>query len=257
MNRTRPILAGIITALLPFLAVNVAHSAPVHKTSKTSVSKAKSAKNKKFSAKKTRASFIKAKSAAKKARPESGLTTAVSAVVPAAAIAAPDAANPYLAQANWSAGPTSSNSYLAGAGQAATANPYLAYRQQSVPSVTTAAEPARSQERPPASATNPYLAYPQHVEMLNPLDGPSAVLAQVKMALPGFSGGGEFSILPKIKTVYPTGEKPLKVITFKCPTELIGVTPPPVKILHEGVNLAMDGLNHSNLLPFNLQQVCM
>jgi hypothetical protein len=65
------------------------------------------------------------------------------------------------------------------------------------------------------------------------------------------------SILPKIKTVYPTGEKPLKVITFKCPTELIGVTPPPVKILHEGVNLAMDGLNRSDLLPFNLQQVCM
>lgn len=64
------------------------------------------------------------------------------------------------------------------------------------------------------------------------------------------------AILPTIKTVYPTGEKPLKVLTFKCPTELVGVTPPPTAALHQAVTLAFDGINKTNLLPFNMQQVC-
>jgi hypothetical protein len=64
------------------------------------------------------------------------------------------------------------------------------------------------------------------------------------------------AILPVVKTVYPTGEKPLKVLTFKCPTELVGITPLPTKALHELVNLAMDGINSTDLLPFNMQQVC-
>ena len=64
------------------------------------------------------------------------------------------------------------------------------------------------------------------------------------------------AILPRIKTVYPTGEKPLKVLTFKCPTELVGITPLPTKALHELVNVAMDGVNRTDLLPFNMQQVC-
>jgi hypothetical protein len=64
------------------------------------------------------------------------------------------------------------------------------------------------------------------------------------------------SILPVIKTVYPTGEKPLVVLNFKCPTEMLGITPPPMKLLHEIVNLGFDGLNKTNLLSFNLQQVC-
>ncbi len=64
------------------------------------------------------------------------------------------------------------------------------------------------------------------------------------------------AILPTIKTVYPTGEKPLKVLTFKCPTELVGVTPPPTAALHQAVSLAFDGINKTNLLPFNMQQVC-
>jgi hypothetical protein len=64
------------------------------------------------------------------------------------------------------------------------------------------------------------------------------------------------AILPTIKTVYPTGEKPLKVLTFKCPTELVGITPIPTKALHGLVNLGMDAINSANLLPFNMQQVC-
>jgi hypothetical protein len=75
-------------------------------------------------------------------------------------------------------------------------------------------------------------------------------------SLPGLPSG-DMQILPKIKTVYPTGDKPLVVLTFKCPTEIIGITTPPIKLLRSGVDLAMEGLNRSNLLPVNLQQVCM
>ncbi|HNH88937.1 MAG TPA: hypothetical protein PLX46_05915 [Thiobacillaceae bacterium] len=64
------------------------------------------------------------------------------------------------------------------------------------------------------------------------------------------------AILPTIKTVYPTGEKPLKVLTFKCPTELVGISPPTTKLLHDAVNFAFDGINKTDLLPFNMQQVC-
>jgi hypothetical protein len=80
---------------------------------------------------------------------------------------------------------------------------------------------------------------------------------------PGFSlpnlgriGLFEQSILPKIQKVYPTGEKPLVVVTFKCPTELVGIDTPSTIILHKVVNGGMDLVNKTNLLSFNLQQVC-
>jgi hypothetical protein len=117
----------------------------------------------------------------------------------------------------------------------------------------------------PSSATlasaNPYLAY-----TWKPSDSAggagSAVSAgsAVKppaLSLPSFSSNGRsFTLIPTIKTVYPTGEKPLVVVSFKCPTELIGVVPPPTAALHELVNAGLDGLNRTNLLSFNMQQVC-
>lgn len=66
----------------------------------------------------------------------------------------------------------------------------------------------------------------------------------------------EQAILPKIQTVYPTGEKPLVVVTFKCPTELVGIDTPSTVILHKAINGGMDLINKSNLLAFNMQQVC-
>jgi hypothetical protein len=80
-------------------------------------------------------------------------------------------------------------------------------------------------------------------------------LSDIKQSIPILSDSGE-SLLPTIKKVYPTGEKPLVVVSFKCPTELIGVAPPTIKILHELVNFGMDGINKTNLLSFNMQQVC-
>lgn len=102
---------------------------------------------------------------------------------------------------------------------------------------------------------NPYLAYQQPLAPVSPVKNLGAVIDSIKLALPSLPGDGQ-SLLPHIQTVYPTGEKPLVVLTFKCPTELIGVTPIPIKALHELVNLGMDGVNRSNLLSFNLQQVC-
>ncbi len=81
----------------------------------------------------------------------------------------------------------------------------------------------------------------------------SSILSSLKMMIPLT---GDSNILPTIKKVYPTGEKPLVVLNFKCPTEVIGITPPPMKLLHEAVNFGFDGLNKTNLLSFNLQQVC-
>ena len=80
-----------------------------------------------------------------------------------------------------------------------------------------------------------------------------SLFTSLKMMLPLT---GDSNILPTIKKVYPTGEKPLVVLNFKCPTEVIGITPPPMKLLHEAVNFGFDGINKTNLLSFNLQQVC-
>lgn len=81
----------------------------------------------------------------------------------------------------------------------------------------------------------------------------SSIFSTLKMMIPLT---GDANILPTIKKVYPTGEKPLVVLNFKCPTEVVGITPPPMMLLHEAVNFGFDGLNKTNLLSFNLQQVC-
>lgn len=112
---------------------------------------------------------------------------------------------------------------------------------------------------------NPYLPRPQPRET-----GVERVVEPVAAA-PQASSGGFFSglipsipllpdsgqsILPKITKVYPTGEKPLVVVSFKCPTEVVGITPPTIKLLHGAVDLGMAGINKTDLLSFDLQQVC-
>lgn len=64
------------------------------------------------------------------------------------------------------------------------------------------------------------------------------------------------SLLPDIRKVYPTGEKPLMILSFRCPAELVGIAPPPIKLLHGAIDLGMQQLNRTDLLSFNLQQVC-
>jgi hypothetical protein len=96
---------------------------------------------------------------------------------------------------------------------------------------------------PPSSAANPQPA------------APTASGFSLRSLLPDMPPSDQ-SILPSIKKVLPTGEKPLYVLTFKCPTELIGVTPIPTKALHGLVDGTFSVVNATNLLPFNMQQVC-
>jgi hypothetical protein len=158
--------------------------------------------------------------------------------------------------------------------------PALAVAQASEP---VAASPTPSQvtdaqhtATPAPSATNPYLVPQQwisapgaysassysasaHYAPVAPV-APQASVDQLVMKLKSSLNSiplfNDEAILPRIKTVYPTGEKPLVVLTFKCPTEAIGITTPPIKAMRELVNLGMAGANRTNLLPFNMQQVC-
>lgn len=107
----------------------------------------------------------------------------------------------------------------------------------------------------PATAVNPYASRQPVFAPIDPRKALNEFLYDVKMSLPRLPMEGQ-SLLPVIKTVHPTGEKPLVVVSFKCPTEMIGVTPLPTKLLHDLVNAGMDTVNKSNLLAFNMQQVC-
>ncbi len=121
--------------------------------------------------------------------------------------------------------------------------PAIAAAQPSIPVPTFAVPTAAASSYAPAMPM-------QTAASSNPF---SSIFSSLKMMIPLT---GDSNILPTIKKVYPTGEKPLVVLNFKCPTEVIGITPPPMKLLHEAVNLGFDGLNKTNLLSFNLQQVC-
>ena len=137
-------------------------------------------------------------------------------------------------------------------------NPYMnfSYSPQAQPTLTL---PTLS---PNNAANSPQKAplTTNHSAPVAPAQTPNSlnfIFADLKSLLPSLTLPGDVTtILPVIKTVYPTGEKPLVVINFKCPTEVIGITPPPMKALHELLNFGFDGLNKTNLLSFNLQQVC-
>jgi hypothetical protein len=111
---------------------------------------------------------------------------------------------------------------------------------------------------------NPYLAYQQTYQQTpqqttvpeSQTNNTGGLVNSLRSFLPSLPGTNGRSILPSIKRVYPTGEKPLVVLTFNCPTELIGITPIPIKALHGAVDYGFDAVNATNLLSFNMQQVC-
>lgn len=113
----------------------------------------------------------------------------------------------------------------------------------------------------PNSAALPIM--PPGVMVGSPFTGwkPMIPVTMVPVAVPAESelttnSAENRSFLPTFKKVYPTGEKPMVIITFHCPTELAGIATPSTKILHGVVDLGMGGINATNLLPFTLQQVC-
>ena len=145
-------------------------------------------------------------------------------------------------------------------------NPYL----QPNPFSPEAAKPPQGVFFPaiaktPSGASIPAIlsVLPNGIEGLPDMPSLSSITTQLKNLVPVQLLGllpvddGESHWPVSFKTVYPTGEKPLWVLTLKCPTEAaFGVAPPPVKLVHVILTTAMDGINSTGLLPVNLQQVC-
>lgn len=115
--------------------------------------------------------------------------------------------------------------------------------------------PALARTEPAPQLFAPIRVVPAEMARTEIRPGLGALIGGLVPSIPLLPESGR-SILPSVKKVYPTGEKPLVVVSFKCPTEVIGVTPPTIKALHDLVSLGMDGLNRTDLLSFNLQQVC-
>lgn len=140
--------------------------------------------------------------------------------------------------------------------------PLMAVPTMMAPQISMPSLPATSA---PGASANPYLAPPvasgaggreaatPALAKLDPLQDLNGLFNSVRNGIPALNGQ---DLLPTIKKVYPTGEKPLVILSFKCPTEMVGVSTPPMKALHEIINYAFDGINKTNLLSFNMQQVC-
>jgi|GEM_PF-2313278 len=123
---------------------------------------------------------------------------------------------------------------------------------------------------------NPYIVQPVTVTVATPpatfpwqaqvaTPAPSIAQAPATPAAPFAFGQDSYnakdanksrSILPTITKVYPTGEKPMVVVTFNCPTEMAGVATPTTKIIHSFFDLGFSAINATNALPWTLQQVC-
>lgn len=168
---------------------------------------------------------------------------------PSVAVAAPAAEKvEYVAPVASQYVVASTNPYLSGAA-VVRPNPYL----PAPAAVAVANNPYMPSPpaNPTATAERPQINQPAPVSTASSFGVSGFSLRDL---LPSIPEGR--SILPSIKKVYPTGEKPLVVLTFHCPTELIGITPVPTKLLHDGVNGLFDLVNATELLSFNLQQVC-
>lgn len=177
--------------------------------------------------------------------------------------------NPYLASPAPGASsgtPSPARALVAPAPQAApvigaSTNAYVASAASYAPSGAPVQNHAVQQPvaAPPAAVAlpetggSPKPAKPSFLASLDPKQGLSDLFSSVRNGIPLLN---DQDLLPTIKKVYPTGEKPLVILSFKCPTEMLGVTPPPMKALHELINLGFDGINKTNLLSVNLQQVC-
>lgn len=113
-------------------------------------------------------------------------------------------------------------------------------------------------EKPVNAYLDSSVAYSQSVLLSssNTASDVGQALGGIRSLLPSLPPLGEVAVLPRVKKVMPTGEKPLYVLTFKCPTEVVGISPPPVKLLHGLVTSGMEAINGTDVLPFNMQQVC-
>ncbi|MBI5331316.1 MAG: hypothetical protein HZB71_11970 [Betaproteobacteria bacterium] len=253
MTRFTRLLGLLLVTALPLMLADAAWSATAAKPVAKKTSKhVKPAKHKKAAQKKT------AKAAANPYLP----TPQAAPATPVQAISAPMTPAPAPAAALAKPAPTPLPPFVfvppfAQTGYSAPPNPYLAHVAAAAPVVAVAALPAPVVVAAPAvAAALPVPAIAAAAPAATPAQASTgSVFSGLRSLLPDMPPSDQ-SILPTIKKVLPTGEKPLYVLTFKCPTELIGITPIPTKALHYLVDGAMGLVNSTNLLPFNMQQVC-
>jgi len=274
------LLSGLLVASVALLNSGAAWS-------DTEPNKSQAKSSAKATQKKAKKSSHKAKPVAKARGSAARPATALNPYLPGAAAATASAAkpNPYLAMAAPAAAPSpaaslalarslSLASVAASApavAKAATPEAVAAAPAAVAPATVASAAPvavapaavvAQAPQKAASTAKpagNPYLvnsvAFNQPYTPASPSNGLGQVFSDLKLALPSLPSSDQ-SILPTVKKVLPTGEKPLYVLTFKCPTELVGITTPPIKALRWLVTASMDGINSTDLLPFNMQQVC-
>jgi len=252
-----------------------------HRKAKTTLKKSRKSHHKAIAAAKAPSSSVQPAVAQKPLQPDSTAPIIVAKqnpYLPGAAAAMASAPNPYMPAAVPFAPVALATPVVASMPAVAKATPPttpapVAAAPAPVAAVQTPPQKAASTAKP---AINPYLfnsvAFNQAAStastasmtsMANPANpaNPAADLGQVFNSLREFLPdlhlpSPDIDILPSIKKVQPTGEKPLYVLTFKCPTELIGITPPPTKALRWLISSGMEAANSTNLLPFNMQQVC-
>ena len=181
-------------------------------------------------------------------------TAAPTLVVATPSVAAPPAAAPAAKPAPGTAAASAIDVASEQAWAKIAANPALAPRQ-AIPVAPVAA---------PTSG-NPYLAYrvayAPAAAPVAPAPTTAGDAGQLLNTLRNFLPephlpSPDIDVLPSITKVYPTGDRPMYVLTFKCPTELVGITPPPTKALRWLITSGMEAVNSTNLLPFSMQQVC-
>lgn len=183
------------------------------------------------------------------AAPVAAKTVVEPAVAPSAAVTAPAQPIPTeVASAKaWAkivAGPAATPVAPA-APVVPSSNPYLTYRTSYTQAAPTLSAPTQAAPRQAASAP------------ASPAADPSQLVNSLRNLLPDLHlPSPDIDVLPSITKVFPTGERPMYVLTFKCPTELVGLTPPPTKALRWLITSGMESINSTNLLPFSMQQVC-
>lgn len=62
--------------------------------------------------------------------------------------------------------------------------------------------------------------------------------------------------IPEINFYKKENTKDLVTVSFKCPTESVGISTPSTKCIHSAVDNILYVMNNSNVLPIDVVQVC-
>ena len=267
---------NLLIALLPCLGLTLAQPAFAAETAETAKPAAQATKKPQKTAQKKKVN--KANSAAKAegktaeavATPVASAAAAASAMAAIAAPAALAATAVTAPVASPVAAGTSSVPpfvfapvTIAPSAPAFVANAPTPWSPRPTPSIVqpvtvTMTAPAPAPVAAPVTAASPLQAQPEPAQNASKVfESPMVSSSGKPKNLDAQEPKKSRSLLPTITKVYPTGDRPMIVITFSCPTEVIGIDTPSTKILHGVFDLGFGAINYTNLLPWSLQQVCI